>query len=534
MRKWVWLPLLALAAGCGEREAMWESTAYGEPFAVHGMKGAVAIVDVSAERVIFASPASADELSFMSSPVSRGYATSAPTDGGARLAVLASGDFPRRTDDDQGPSLQVLDPSSEPPAVIEYPLGDPLSGLEIDPESEYAVIYPGGGEASFVQNPNELVLVKLGEPPSATNPVPASLRSYGGRPEGFTFTPELSLPGGARRLLVVRTDRDVALIDLAEPEKPEITVKLTAGAVAPKPAGIAVTDGDADDPDDARIAIRLAGDPNVVLLDLLPTPADKTATSPHAFTPVPNIVDVGGVPTDVTFGRTDGGLRLLAPVPSRKALALVEPATGVTSEVDLGYSFQRISLVTDVVGESDGGGDVALLWSTDSPAVAFVALGGAVGKPYKSVEVRTLEQPVSSVLDVPAPNNHLKILASQNGSGFVVLNLLSRTTTPLLASATDTHAVVSSDGERLWLSSESRSALARVGLSELHPRNLQLYQRVSRVFDLERKDQGRALVTLDTAGSMAFTLLDAKTPDLTQSREYLGILLGDYAKEEAQ
>lgn len=535
MRTSLLVPWMVLAlAGCSQREELWDRYASGQNVAVHGMRASAALVDIEGERVIFASPASEDELSFSTVATGRGYATSTPTSDGGRLVLLASGDVPRDSADDEGPSLSVIDGVTAPPSVTRYELADPLSGLALDPRSEYAVIYPAASDTSFVQNPNELVLVRLDQPPSASNPIPASLRSFGGRPEGFTFTPELLLPGGARRLLVVRTDRDVALLDLSAPEKPEITVKLTAGAVAPRPASIAVTDGEAGDPTDARVAVRLDADPNVILLDLLPTPEDKADTSPHSFLPVPNIVDVGGPPSDVTFGKTDGGLRLLALVPSKQALTLVEPATGVTTDVALGGAFQRISIVTDIVGEAADGSDVALLWSTSSPAIAFVALGSTIGKPYKSVEVRTLEQPVADVLDVPAPNAHLKVLTSAGGTGLVVLDLLSRTTTPLLASAQDTRAFVSQDGERLWVHSETSSAIALVGLGDLHPRNLLLHQRVSRAFDLERGDGGRALLTLDVSGSMAFTLLDAKSPSLEASTEYLGVLLGDYPEGGAQ
>jgi hypothetical protein len=256
------------------------------------------------------------------------------------------------------------------------------------------------------------------------------------------------VPGGPRRLLVVQTDRDVALVDLSAPEKPEITVKLTGGPEALEPTGLAVSDGEPGVDEDARIAIRVKNDPNVIVLDLLPVPESKADESPHAFLPVPNIVFVGGTPTDIAFVRTDGGLRLAALVPSRQVLTLVDPATGIASDVDLGAPFERISIVTDIVGETSNGSDVALLWSTASPNVAFVELGVTIGKPYKSVERIELAQPVASVMDVPAPNNHLKLLASSSGTNFVVLNLLARTAAPIVASVGGTVAVSSPDGAR--------------------------------------------------------------------------------------
>jgi hypothetical protein len=530
MRRILFFPfLLPLVSGCGQRDEAWDAPLGGGPeVSVHAMSGAAALVDVYADRVIFASPETEDSLALTQAPIDHGYAASVPTTGGDKLVVLTRGDVPRRRADDQGPSLTVLDTKVSPPSATRYDLADPLSGLAMDPRSEFALVYPSTADSSFVQNPNELVLIKLTEPPSSTNPVPTTLRSFGGRPEGFTFTPDLSLPGGKSRLLVVRTDRDVALIDLAAPEKPEITVKLSAGADSPHPVGVAVSDGEADDPNDARVAVRLENDSSVILLDLLPTPADKAGTSPHAFLPAPNIIDVGGVPADIAFGKTDGGLRMLATVPSKSALVLVEPATGVATSVALGAPFDHLSIVTEIVGETAKGSDVALLWSTQSPSVAFVALGSTVGKPYKAVERLSLDRPIEAVIDVPAPNENLKILVTNGGTSFVVLNLLARTASPLNANVSGTQVLPSADGQRLWMFAPGSDALALVNVENLHPQNLLLNYPVTRTFDLARKDGGRAALALHGVGSMAFTLLDGKAPSVDKSTEYLGILLGDY------
>lgn len=530
MRRILFFPfLLPLLAGCGQRDEVWDATPYeGEPVTVHGLRGAAAIIDTPADRVIFASPETVDTLALTQAPIDHGYAASTPTSDGDKLVVLTRGDVPRRRAEDQGPALSLIDASKKVPVTTRYDLADPLSGLAIDPAGAFAVVSPSASDTSFVQNPNELVLINLAEPPSATNPSPTTLRSFGGRPEGFTFTPALDLPGGKTRLLVVRTDRDVALLDLSAPEKPEITVKLSAGSDSPHPVSVAVSDGDEEDPNDARVAVRLEGNSNVILLDLLPTPPDKAKTSPHAFLPAPNIVDVGGVPADITFGRTDGGLRLLATVPSLSSLVLVEPATGVASAINLGGYYDHLSIVTDIVGETKNGADVALLWSTQSPSVAFVALGSTIGKPYKAVERLTLDRPIQGIIDVPAPNDNLKILVGEGGASFVVLNLLARTASPLYASVGNTSVLPSADGQRLWMYSPGTDNLASVSVENLHPQNLLLNYAVTQTFDLQRKDGGRAALALHGTGSMAFTLLDANAPSVEEATEYLGILLGDY------
>jgi hypothetical protein len=171
---------------------------------------------------------------------------------------------------------------------------------------------------------------------------------------------------------------------------------------------------------------------------------------------------------------------------------------------------------------------VALLWSTSSPNVAFVSLGVTVGKPYKSVDRLELAQPVSSVTDVPPPNNHLKLLAAPDGRSFVVLNLNSRTAAPILASAPGARAMPSPDGIRAWMLAESQSSLAQLDFATLHPKNVTLSYPIEDVFDIERRDGGRALIALHPLGAIGLTVLDAKQPSYDTSIEYLGILLGDF------
>src|SRR5207244_4452586 len=107
------------------------------------LSGSLALVDTGADRVIFASPASEQKVDFSESAIDHGYAASRPTGDGGRLVVLTRGDVPRRRADDQGPSLSVIDQGASGPKAARYDLSDPLSGLEIDPTSEYAIVYAG-------------------------------------------------------------------------------------------------------------------------------------------------------------------------------------------------------------------------------------------------------------------------------------------------------------------------------------------------------------------------------------------------------
>lgn len=510
--------------GC-DRAEVWDT--YLDTPPVLGLRGSVALVDAEASRVVLAPVAADLTLVPQSFDIGHGYAASRATKPGDRLLVLSRGDVPRRSAEDQGPRLTVLDGSPRPSLLATYALTDPLSGLDVDPEGRFGVVFPSADDASFVLNPNELVLVDLARGPAVDNPFPMTLRSFGGRPQAFTFTHTLDLPTAEKRLLVVQTDRDVALVDLSDLSVPEVTVKLTGGTAALSPGGVAVTAGAPDRTDDARIAVRIQGDPNVVIIDLLPVPEAEQASTPQSFRVVPNIVYVGGVPSDLAFVQTDGGLRLAATVPSKHSLSLVDPTTGIATEIALGAPFERISRVTDIIGPSGEDSDNALLWSTQSASVAFVALGSTVGKPYKSVERLELSTPVASVVDVPAPNEHLKLLTSPDGRAFVVLNLLDRTASPLSSSTYGTTITPTADGERAFLLAPSASQLASLDLTSLHPRNVQLALPIDGAFDVERQDGGRALVAIHALGAIGATVLDGRSPSLANAREHAGLLLGE-------
>src|SRR5690606_4763405 len=124
------------------------------------------------------------------------------------------------------------------------------------------------------------------------------------------------------------------------------------------PAQVVAHDGDPEDSTHARLAIRLAGDSDVVIVQLSP-PLDGEN---KPFRATINIADVGGTPSSIDFVRTDGGLRLAALVPSKRMAALVDPATTVVDEVNVEAAYTDISLVTDDVKDKRDVSDVALLW----------------------------------------------------------------------------------------------------------------------------------------------------------------------------
>jgi hypothetical protein len=518
--------LAGLASGCGGRPAFWSQNPAGAQ--AFGLSSAVVLHDRGAQRVVALGVTPDGSLTKTSLPTGTDVVATAVDAQRTRLLLLSAGHRGGLgdTQPDEAPGLTVVDGSVTPPTsrVVELGdvLSDPLDGLTIDPSGQWAVLYARGASGNaFVTNPNELVVVDLA--PMGSKPVAVTLHSFGGRPEKLVFAPELSLPGGKSHLLVVQSAQDLSLVSLDHPERPEITVRLAdaAAAHAPRPAEIIVDDGDPAKTDDARIGVRFENDTSVMTLQLAPAPG------PNGFAPVPNVTDVGGVPSALAFVRTDGGLRLAALVPDRARAVLVDPVTTITSEVMLPTAYRSVSLVTAATGTAPqaAGADVALLWNgaAGQAGVAFWELGQAAGRPFRSLETVAVAETVTGVLDVSGPNATSKVLSTAQGSLFYVLDLAQRTATPLLTASPGVSLFVSPTGARVWTFAKGGTELAATDLATKHVRTLHLDEPASDVFEIAG-GAGRMLVVLHDFGGVGATLFDADNPNENQRRLYGALL----------
>ncbi len=531
------------AGGCAGRSPYWDQPidASGTPYA---LARGVVVVDDADHRAVVLTGATDQGLSRQALSIGHHFASAASSPDGSTLFVLSAGDWPRQSQSDELPSLTVIAVDGGFHATeTRYTMSEPLANLAIDSQGKYVVAYQGSGStASFAQNPNEVVIFDLTRPASLSpgstanppNPVARTIRSFGGSPQRLTFSPTLNLPANAaaagvtatpRRLLAIETQLDVTLLDLdhafdVPTPRPEITVRLTSGANAQtvSPAGLVID----SNPDDGRIALRTQNDSNVYTLQLLPS----AAGSPNDFNPSINLTDVGGIPSDIAFVRTDQGLRVAALVPTTSAAVLVEPDTSATTKVALPSAYSNLSLVTNVVAGPTSNTDVALLWNTGSgvaSGVALWALGVTVGQPYRSIEVLQISDAIRDVSDVPSPNDRLKILQTMNGGDFFVLDLVQRTAAPLHTTSAASLAVAP-DGQRLWAFADGGTDLASIDLATLNPIPLTTNLPISAVFDVARPG-GRALIAVHARGALGATVFDALNPDTATSRWIPALLL---------
>lgn len=511
-------------SACGQRAEKWDARV--ESPASEGLVGAVAVFDEPLERVLLLTSPRSGQVSAHPFGIGKNMTAVATSEDKDTLFVLSKGVQPRRNPGDEYPSITVIEAGTTPRLKHRYELTDPMQALAVDPKEEWLVAFDGD---STVTNPNEFVLLPLKDPKEGRS---VTIRSFGGVPKEVVFTDELVVPKGPqRRFLIVRTDRDIALIDLSDLDRDEVTVQTptTAAGTQSKPAEVVFDAGEPESDDapgsPARIGVRLEGESDVMILEL-GEPGDG---SERDFKVNFNIVNVGGVPSAIEFVHTDFGLRLAALVPTRQQAKLVDPRTTTVETVDFPKPYSRLARVAPEDADAEG---LALLYSPETPGIAFWALGRASGTLSKSVEQNEIEISVARVRDVPGSEfGHLKILEGANAAKFFVLDLSKRQTFPMLTDTDGFTVNVAPDGERAWAFHPNRTEFASVKLSDLHPTSLSVRVPISAVYDIEREDGTRAALALHgtdgvrPAGTVAVTLFDAERPDSANTRFFSGILL---------
>jgi hypothetical protein len=542
------LALGALAAGCGSRDAAWD-TPVASSIDVGQLRNAAVLVDSGLNRGLVVKATADQTIVTTAVPLGKRIALTATAPDRSRVFVLSQGEEVRLRPNDEGPALTVID-QGHPDTPTRYPLSDPLTSLAIDPTGQWAIVYAGNGaSSSFLTNPNELLLVDLTHGPSATNPTAVTLPSKeGGAPNRLTFSPEMDFPSGKRRLLIVETDRDLLLVDIDNLDSGNITLPLSDPHTDPRPlspASIAVDPGDSQAMRDPAIAIRSTSDDNVLVYKLKPSPLTP---GHNDFIPVPNFAPAGGIPSDIAFVRTKQGVRLavVVPSPSPRGL-LVNIDDNETLSATFAQPYQRLSLVTDLVSDASPDGDQVLLWAGGgASSVALWDLGAVPSAAQadidtvKSIETLNLSGSVVSVMDVQQKDfQSLKVLQT-SGQFLYVLDLKQHQASPLAASST-VALRLGLQGDRAWAFQPAAPDLARVGLSNAHVQSVVIDRAVDDVLEIDRSDvpqsQAQALLALHGvapsgtnapnrfAGDVGLTIFDAQAPEASTSRRYSSLML---------
>jgi hypothetical protein len=523
-----WL-LTALVFGCGGRPDYLD-----KPFIADqaiGLDNAVVVPDTLLNRALVLTSPGALKVKVDALPVGRNLSVMKASSDGKRLFVLSRGVMPRRNPEDEQPRLTVIETDPAPRIVRSYEFNDSVSGIELDPQNEWAVLYVTPDDSRPVSNPREILLVDLQnlENPDST-PVPMTVQSgkSTGSPQAFSFTSALSMPDGGepRRLLVIQLQNEVTLVDLSAGLSPDEradqqwTVEMPTNQQGNKGQPAEVVFHDAAGELGSELAVRLRDDTSVMLLPL----DAPSGGSTRPFLIHPNLVDVGGLPASIDFVSTGEGVRLAALVGNRAAL--VDSGNSAVLNVTLPNAFTNITLVTDSF-EGDGT-DIALLWSASVPSVGLWRLAQAESSATHGVETLPIGSNVRDVRDVPGdffPTS--KILEGVTGD-FYVLDLVERLSSPMETNGKQFSLTFAPDGEsrRLWAYAPSGREFSSLDLSTLNPTGLSAERPIWNVFDIAQSGGagGRtALVLHNTDFDLGVTVLDALDPNDRDTRFYSGL-----------
>ena len=523
MKRYLLLSMLLFA--CGERPDAWnQEFAATQPV---GLDDSVAVLDAPLNQVLLLSSPSELALKTQVIPVGRNVATMTASPDGQRLLVLSRGVQPRIHPEDEHPHLTVIDTAGGARVSGDFELGDPLSGIVLDPELEWAVLYATPKDSALVSNPNEILLVNLRDLNEA--PQPLTIRSLGSSPRGFVFTSALTVPNGdPRRLLVVQTEREVTLVDLSQRGEQLAETQVTQAGLTHAPAQVVFHDRDVvRDPDDGQeysidphLAVRLEGDSNVLLLPL----ADPGSGSDRPFRLEANLVDVGGQPSSIDFVRTDHGVRLVA-LTGAKA-SLVEPRTSNVTPVSFDNAFTQIARVTDALDAANDS-DIALLWSANVTRLGLWNLGASTTTASRGLNTLEIGTGVRGVRDIPGDTHPtVKVIEGLSGN-FWVLDLASRESSPMVTNGSQVTLSFAPDGQRLWAFVPGNHELTRVNLDDLHPVTVSAQRPIQSVFDIASATGGHnALAVHQVGGTLGVTVFNALAPDGATTRFYGGLTYG--------
>jgi len=151
-----WL-LALLLFGCGGRPDYFD-----QPFVADqaiGLDNAVVVPDKLLNRALVLTSPGALQVKVDALPVGRNLSVMKASSDGKRLFVLSRGVTPRRNPEDEQPRLTVIETDPTPRIVRSYEFNDSVSGIELDPQNEWAVLYVTPDDSRPVSNPREILLV---------------------------------------------------------------------------------------------------------------------------------------------------------------------------------------------------------------------------------------------------------------------------------------------------------------------------------------------------------------------------------------
>jgi hypothetical protein len=426
-------------------------------------------------------------------------------------------------------SLTVV-PGSALVASRRYELGSPFNAIAQTPDGARALVHfrTGDGLAGLLFNPNEIAIVDLDAPPSASNPVRRTVRSFGGVPTAVFFSPPMALPEGPRTLAVILSDAYVTLLDVDHPERPEITVPLAL----PEDRRAVLPVQVLFDPDDPTVYVRASASDDIFALRLQEVPASERTS--NDFHPSLTQLAVGSRPNDMALFDAGDGKRLIVPSRVSSNVAIVDARSSSVTTIALDVAADRV-LVFDATAPGDPTTSPrALLYAADGTvsATTFVDLVQVEERRGRNVETSSVGRPIVGAL--PLLSRGLMVLqhsSSTGAPGLSLLDLAARTSAPIYADVPLEGATFGTGDSRIYVAPSYGVRLGFLDLGTFVPGEVRLDASITGVLPLA----GVPIVAVvHSSYGGHVTLLDADDLRRERARSVQGFLLSDLLARGAE
>lgn len=461
------------------------------------------------------------------------------------LVVLALG-VRESVDQEEEPASITVVPGDPARPVRRVPLAARFTSLAQSPDGRFLVAYfaPGTTTDGALFNPNEIAVVDL----AAAEPraVAKNLRSFGGTPLGFAFSPsDLPLPEGPRTLAAVFSINYVTLLDLDNLERAPITVRLTqpedVRSLTPAHAVFHAPAGRASSP---RLFVRASGSNDIYALRLDPVDAMERAGDQlkNDYRPSLQLLTAGSNPAAmvaydaVTEDPNGGGgskvvPRLLVAAQGSRDAHVIDVDSGHVIRVPLATAMDRIQLFR--APDPSGGEEHlrALLSGTGSTQLAFLDLDAVDLRGTRALSTSSMGRPATAVMIIGDGGRHLALVAHGGGDGAVlsVVDLVRGTVSPIFsAGAGGSHVLGRMPDAKVYFApAGGLLTLGYLGLDTLDTGEVRLDAPIAQILPLAPGAGGQKVALVHPSQTGHVTVLDAEAPERGTARSIRGFLLWD-------
>ncbi len=461
------------------------------------------------------------------------------------MMVLCRGERGQPGVPQESPSLRLV-PADETKPVRVVPLGTRFNTLSQSDDGRFVLAHSGPTQgdltADLLLNPNEIAIVDMDAPtPKA---VSRTVRSFGSVPLGVTFSGELNLPEGPRRLAVVRSQGYVTIIDLTNPTRTEITVPLLLpdDRRVVTPTKVIFESKDKE----PTIFVLASGADDIYALRLVAVPAAERSADGNDFRPVLSQLGAGRGPADMAIFGAEGQPRLLVVSAGSQDAYVIDARSSRSTRIQLEAPANRIYLFEDTSpAQPTKSLPRALLTGigTEARVVSFLDLDQIEDLKQRNLETsRPLAAPATDLRLFPLRG--AAVLSHQGkgiGIGLSVIDLRRRSISPLGSQSLPGVVEAPAPSDKLWIAANPGAGgiqdstgqtigyrVAFLSLGDLSGKEVRVDAPVQQILPLGRSRDMRSRVILTHPSPVGYlTVLDGESPDRTTARSLQGFLLDD-------